>query len=153
MAEVNPAELPEAQGARDGDRERFVDAVVQMTKLTQEGKMRWESMPGRSGRLAPGWQLFRPTGECEYKEERFQSLYKGTRFVLSRLTMRGGDGLAGLPAFARHGGEVSYSLSIVDGNDATLFTFPPVEALRGLHSSIQDQLANVDELIQKLFDE
>jgi hypothetical protein len=153
MADLKQSDSSGTGTTPDDERKRYVDAVVQMTKLTQEGKIRWESLPKQSGRVNVGPTLLGPPDELEFYDESFRSIYKGTHFILTRTATRARNALNPFRTRSRTGWEVLYKLEIVDENEVTLFTFPAVEALRGLHSSIQDQLSNMDEVISKLFEE
>ncbi|MFN2455132.1 MAG: hypothetical protein ABR577_13015 [Pyrinomonadaceae bacterium] len=130
------------------DKNRWVDAVTRMIELTQQGKMRWDTVEPQ-GALAQDENRISPV---------FQTIYngKGLRVYHKKVRVKSlGTGLVAYapsikskPLFRRVG-----VLEFVNNEGAPLWKFPHVDALADLVTAVEYQVAGVNEFLNDLFSE
>lgn len=137
------------------ERIKWVDAVTRMIELTQQGKMRWDSVV--------------PLGSAAEEKNRtsavFRITHNGKTLVLyerkvpeRRLVTEGERDPTRIASLFF---DTKYEtvwvpevvLEFVDSKGATLWSFPKVSALGDLLTAVQYQVAGVSDFLSGLFDE
>jgi hypothetical protein len=130
------------------EKNRWLEAVAQMIKLTQEGKLTWGPSRSFAGINRPDDETFSAIFVTNYKGKNIR-IYKRT-FKDQRLKRPSlsGSAITVLDLFNQNpemeafwNTEVIMEFTDQVGN--TLWTFPPISALSDLLSTIQYQVAGV----------
>jgi hypothetical protein len=126
---------------------KWADAVSQIIKLTQEGRIKWK--PADISTLVATASRITSAYDADYG---------GKTLRLQQVNPPMDSTDAYLSAQARIHGEPYLSndrsvlsLRLVDDNGSPLFVFPNVEAMSELLSAVKYQLADVDTFIEALY--
>lgn len=111
--------------------DQWVDAVVKLTELTQEGKLEWSIDPYFEDQHAIG-----PTYRATHGDK---SLRLRKRSIL-RPSKRGWD----------EEWQEQYLLEFVGQNDQVLWAFPEIDAIQHLYGAVQYQTAGVKDFLNDL---
>ncbi len=129
------------------ERNKWIDVIAKMLKLTQEGKLAWkaEQPPAQLG------------GRSDRRVELvFTSIYKEKRLRLYQYAFQSEE-----VDVSPYDGSISRTmqwrtkpiLEIVDRSGAALWKFPNVSALNDLLYSVQYQVAGAKELLDDFMKE
>jgi len=126
-------------------KDKFVEAVTKLIKLTQEGKMKW-----RSVNLVRHDIKVESAFITKYKD-RLMRLYKYVHKVEAPTPYVSG-------VFSTYKGEYPYwetsvTLEFIDSNELSLWKFPYTSALIDLLQAVQYQVAEVDEFLDDIMAE
>jgi len=119
------------------DKNRYVDVVAKLTRLTQEKKLKWETRTGHSA-LAE-----------EYTP--FYASYRGRHLRVAKHKPKTNPFL--INTFITTGVEEYVALDLVNERGDLIWTFPNVAGLQDLYEAVQYQIAGVDTLIQDFLKE
>lgn len=134
--------------SEEKDRNRWVDAVTRMIELTQQGKMHWQVVdsPDKSK-------------DDEYRTSAaFRANLNGRLLRLYQKKVQESTlASEGLHSLLRPKFETIWRtkvvLEFINAEGATLWAFPYVEALGDLLTSVQYQVAGVNDFLDNLFGE
>ena len=129
-------------------RNRWVDAITSMIELTQDGKLRWTVAPGVSThyddeeRITPVFQTTYNDKALRLYKVRRPTNYSNT--VISLYNISGTE----LPRWSTR-----VILEFVDSEGRALWTFPQVDALSDLLTSVQYQVTGVSDFLDTIINE
>jgi len=129
-------------------RNRWVDAISSMIELTQDGKLRWTIVPDAI-KIYDGKEITTSVFETTYSDRALR-LYEGrvpsnfSPIERSLYNFRG----EGPPMWFKE-----VILEFVDTEGRTLWTFPQVDALSDLLTSVQYQVAGVNDFLDTIIGE
>jgi hypothetical protein len=129
-------------------RNRWVDAISSMIELTQDGKLRWTVVPDAS-KVYDGKEITTSVFETTYSDRalRLYEVRVPSNFSpieRSLYSVRGEEP----PMWYKE-----VILEFVDTEGRTLWTFPQVDALSDLLTSVQYQVAGVNDFLDTLIGE
>jgi hypothetical protein len=136
------------------EKSKWVDAVSRMIELTQQGKMRWQSV------LPMGTAVI----EEKLASAVFRSTYHGKllilygrkvqerRYVIEQELDQLGLPKLGTPKYQNLWVEEAV-LEFIDARGSTLWTFPKISALNDLLAAVQYQVAGVNDFLNSLNEE
>jgi hypothetical protein len=144
VADVETAPAPE--------KDKWLEAVIQMTKLTNDGIMLWQKVPLASVSLEQSAD--------DRVEGIYRSEYKGNIYRLHKKVVRKVPNP--LSWYVRTGTifgsepdrdfREAVILELIDDEGASLWTFPHVAGLRDLYTAAQRQVANPENVLTSLFE-
>ena len=134
------------------ERNRWIDAVARMIKLTQDGTLEWEAMkPADSLKQEPD-DIIDVIFQTTYRDKLLR-LYKRTYIGHRPVSKPFGADLASLLGVKRETEPYRATEVILDfvSNDGLpLWTYPNVAALSDLLSAVQYQVAGVKDFLNEL---
>lgn len=127
-------------------KDKFVEAVTKLIKLTQEGELQW-----RSGDISRYDIKVESVFITEYKD-RLMRLYKYVYKVQQPGPFTLTHGIFGSKREYPYW-ETSVKLEFIDSNGRTVWEFPSTPALFDLLEEVQYQVAEVDEFLDDIMAE
>ena len=129
----------------DEDKNKSVDAVTSLIKLTQEGELKWSSAALDS----------LVSDETQQIESVFTAYYKYKKLRLYKKRFKVEDPNPLLTSINPYGRKYPYwasqiYLELVDENGQNLWTFPEVTALRDLLTAVKYQVSGIKDLLDDL---
>ncbi len=128
--------------------DRWTQAVLKLTKLTRDGRIKWQRVPPADQK--PGVSPPPFGGD----EEAFVTQHEGQRLRLRRVSnIFAALFLIQSKGSQKAGAAQGYVLEIIDDQGRTVWTFPTVEALADLYQTVRYYQAGIGTFIDRLLEE
>jgi hypothetical protein len=124
---------------------RWVDAVVKLIKLTQNGKLKWQVNDPSQVEKVDGEDIITEDFVAKYRD-RLLRVYKRRRppTPVERAML----GVESKVQWYTH-----YGLEFVTAANQTLWAFPREAPIRDLHKAVQYQVARVNDFLDEILNE
>jgi|SRR5215213_5125991 hypothetical protein len=133
------------------EKNKWIDAITKLTKLTQEGKLKWSSASSTDVLVSDDVQQVEAVFTATHKDKRLR-LYK-KRFKVEEPS----NPWFGATSILSHRKYPYWTaqiyLELVDTHGHSLWTFPEVSALSDLLTSVKYQVSGVKDFLNDLLEE
>lgn len=135
------------------EKEQYIDAVVKLIKLTQEGKIKWTPQKPRDSLNRDAGMIVDVFYSTQYNDRRlglYESRYKVEAPASGTLSGFSGIDFSRLFGLSYPYWTSKVVLEIIDDSGKSLWTFPDVSGLSDLLNAVKYQVADVKGLIEDI---